>query len=87
MAFMTGQAFQEEREAAGKWTRARVSSTQLSSYYVGWVGHHALRNEAKAKEGAAFRLKAYHDRLLSHGSPPLALARALTLGLPLPAGA
>jgi len=84
MDFMTGQAFQEEREASGKWTRARVSSTQLSTYYVGWTGHLALRREARAKLAGSFSLKAYHDSLLSHGSPPLALARALTLGLALP---
>jgi uncharacterized protein (DUF885 family) len=85
MAFMTERAFQEEREAAGKWTRARVSSTQLSTYYVGWIGHHALRQEARSRQGAAFDLKTYHDSVLSHGSPPLAMARALTLGLSLPA--
>jgi uncharacterized protein (DUF885 family) len=83
MRFMTGAAFQEEREAAGKWTRARVSSGQLSTYYVGWTGHHALRREVKAREGASFDLKTYHDGLLSHGSPPLALVRSLMLGLPL----
>jgi uncharacterized protein (DUF885 family) len=87
MAFMTGQAFQEEREAAGKWTRARVSSTQLSTYYVGWTAHHALRNEVKAGQGAAFNLKTYHDSVLAHGSPPVAIARSLLLDLPLPGAA
>ena len=79
MKFMTDYAFQEEREAAGKWTRARVSSGQLSTYYVGWSEHHALRKEMEAKDGAAFNLKAYHDAVLSHGSPPVRLARAMLL--------
>lgn len=82
MAFMTGQAFQEEREANGKWTRARVSSGQLASYYVGWSEHHALRKAYQAKQGAAFTMKAYHDAVLSHGSPPVRLARAMLLDEP-----
>jgi uncharacterized protein (DUF885 family) len=77
MAFMVGEAFQEEREAAGKWTRARVSSTQLSTYFVGWSEHRAVRAEAEKRWGAEFNLKTYHDRLLSHGSPPMKYVRAL----------
>jgi uncharacterized protein (DUF885 family) len=77
MAFMTGVALQEESEARGKWTRARVSSTQLSTYYVGWREHHALRQEARRIWGGDFNLKRYHDTALSHGSPPARLVRAL----------
>ena len=35
MALMTGRGFQEEGEAAGKWRRALLTSTQLSTYFVG----------------------------------------------------
>lgn len=77
MSFMTGAALQEESEARGKWTRARVSSTQLSTYYVGWREHHALRDEAKRRWQSEFTLKNYHDTVLSHGSPPSRLVRAL----------
>jgi uncharacterized protein (DUF885 family) len=77
MKFMTQEAFQEEREAAGKWTRARVSSGQLSTYYVGWGEHHALRKDTQAKWGADFSLMKYHDTVLSHGSPPARFVRAL----------
>ena len=35
--FMMNEGFQEEGEAAGKWKRAQLSSTQLSTYYVGSV--------------------------------------------------
>lgn len=83
MAFMTGEAYQEEREAAGKWTRARVSSGQLATYYAGWTEHHALRRDVQGRQGSAFALKAYHDSLLSHGSPPVRLARALLLDEPI----
>jgi uncharacterized protein (DUF885 family) len=83
MRFMTQEAFQEEREAAGKWTRARVSSGQLSTYYVGWGEHHALRKDAEAKDGASFGLKTYHDAVLSHGSPPARFVRQLMFGEPI----
>lgn len=83
MKFMTGEAFQEEREAAGKWTRARLSSGQLSTYFVGWGEHHALRKEAEAKWGADFALKKYHDTVLSHGSPPARFVRALMFNEPI----
>jgi uncharacterized protein (DUF885 family) len=77
MDFMTREGFQEEREANGKWTRARVSSGQLASYFVGMTGHWALRKDAQAKDGANFNLKTYHDTALSHGSPPVRFVRAL----------
>jgi uncharacterized protein (DUF885 family) len=80
---MTQEAFQEEREAAGKWTRARVSSGQLSSYFVGWSDHHAMRKEAEARGRAAFNLKTYHDTALSHGAPPARFVRALMFNEPI----
>lgn len=83
MKFMTQDAFQEEREAAGKWTRARVSSGQLSTYFVGWGEHHALRKETETRWGADFGLKRYHDTALSHGSPPLRFVRQLMLDEPI----
>lgn len=83
MRFMTTEGFQEEREAAGKWTRARVSSGQLSTYYVGWGEHHALRKDTQAKWGADFSLKKYHDTVLSHGSPPARFVRQLMFEEPI----
>ncbi len=77
---MTQTAFQQEREAEGKWTRARLTSAQLPTYFVGFSEHSELRRAAEAKAGKAFDLKAYHDRLLSYGSPPVRYARALMFG-------
>jgi uncharacterized protein (DUF885 family) len=83
MRFLTEEAFQEEREAAGKWTRAQLTSAQLPVYFVGAREHMALRAEAEQKRGAAFNLKAYHDQVLSYGSPPVRFARQMMLGLPI----
>lgn len=82
MELMTHTAFQQEREAAGKWIRANLSQTQLLSYFVGYSEHMALRDEARKRQGAAFNLKAYHDAVLAHGSPPAKYVRALMFGLP-----
>ena len=82
MHLMTHDAFQQEREAAGKWTRARVSSAQLPTYFVGWREHWSLRREAQAKAGDAFDMKAYHDQLLGFGSPPVRISRQLMFDLP-----
>lgn len=83
MKLMTEQAFQEEREAAGKWTRVQLTSAQLPTYFVGAQEHMALRAEAEQKLGAAFDLKAYHDKVLSFGSPPVRYVRALMFDLPI----
>ncbi len=82
MRLLTQTAFQEEREAAGKWRRAQLSFTQLSTYFVGFEEHLETRAAARAKEGAEFNLKRYHDGVLSYGSPPGRFARQLLLDEP-----
>jgi len=77
MKLMTETGFQEEREAAGKWVRAQLTAAQLSTYFVGYLEHADLRAEAERRWGERFALKAYHDRALSYGSPPVRFARAL----------
>jgi uncharacterized protein (DUF885 family) len=78
MDLMMNRGFQEEGEAAGKWRRACQSSTQLSTYFVGAIEHDDMRAAAEKKEGAAFNLKKYHDRVLSFGSPPVKYVREET---------
>src|SRR5690606_17033468 len=83
MQLMMESAFQEEREAAGKWIRAQLTSAQLPVYFVGAQEHLALRAEAEQRFGAEFRLKEYHDKVLSFGSPPVRFVRALLFDLPI----
>ena len=82
MALMMEGAFQQEREAAGKWVRASLSSVQLLSYFTGYSEHMALRDEARARWGRDFDLRKYNDAVLSHGSPPVKYVRALLFDLP-----
>ncbi|GAB1645104.1 DUF885 domain-containing protein [Krasilnikovia sp. MM14-A1259] len=66
MALLTGRGFQEEGEAAGKWRRSLLTSTQLSTYFVGYTEVSAI---AAARPFGATP-KAWHDAMLAHGSPP-----------------
>jgi uncharacterized protein (DUF885 family) len=66
MDLMTRRGFQEEGEAAGKWRRALLTSTQLSTYFVGYTEIAAI---AAARPFGATP-KAWHDAMLAHGSPP-----------------
>ncbi|WP_437753119.1 DUF885 domain-containing protein [Sorangium sp. So ce1389] len=75
LALMTKDAFQEEGEAVGKWRRARLTSAQLTTYYHGFTEMMRLRAEHQAKPG--FSERAYHDRLLSYGSPSVRHLAAL----------
>lgn len=75
LALMTKEAFQEEGEAVGKWRRARLTSAQLTTYYHGFTEMMRLRAEHQAKPG--FSERAYHDRLLSYGSPSVRHLAAL----------
>ncbi|HEX7060823.1 MAG TPA: DUF885 domain-containing protein [Woeseiaceae bacterium] len=84
MRLMIEGAFQEEREAAGKWTRAELTSTQLSTYFVGYQEHRDMREAVERARGDEFDLHRYHDRALSFGSPPVRYVRALLLDEPIP---
>ena len=82
MDLMMNTAFQQEREAAGKWVRASLSSVQLLSYFTGYEEHREMRAEAERRWGKDFNLRKYNDMVLAHGSPPVKYVRALLFGLP-----
>ncbi|NJP35339.1 DUF885 domain-containing protein [Micromonospora thermarum] len=66
MALMTGRGFQEEGEAAGKWRRALLTSTQLSTYFVGYS--EVAEIAAARPDGVSVR--DWHDAMLAHDCPP-----------------
>ena len=78
---MTKGAFQQEREAAGKWVRLQLSSAQLPTYFVGYQEWKDFRAAAEKRPG--FNLRRFHDAALSHGSPPVRFVRQLELGEPI----
>ena len=77
MDLMMKETFQQEGEAVAKWKRARLSSTQLSTYFVGVSEHLDMREAAKKKRGKDFDLKKYNDEVISFGSPPVKYVREL----------
>ncbi|MEV0725066.1 DUF885 domain-containing protein [Micromonospora purpureochromogenes] len=66
MALMTGRGFQEEGEAAGKWRRALLTSTQLSTYFVGY----SEMADIAAARPADVPVREWHDAMLAHDCPP-----------------
>jgi uncharacterized protein (DUF885 family) len=83
MQLMTRDTFQQEREAAGKWVRAQLTSAQLPTYFVGAQEHFDMRKAVEQKLGGKFDAKAYHDKVLSYGAPPVRFVREMMLDEPI----
>src|SRR2546421_162772 len=77
MDLMMKETFQQEGEAVAKWKRARLTSAQLSTYFVGATEHLDLRAAEQKKLGKDFDLRKYNDRVISYGSPPVKYVREL----------
>jgi uncharacterized protein (DUF885 family) len=68
---LMGRAFQTEGEALGKIIRAKQSSVQLSTYFVGRTAFYRLRQSVQREQGGRFELSRYHEAALSHGTLPV----------------
>lgn len=68
MALMMNEGFQEDGEAAGKWRRACLTSTQLSTYFVGSAEVEDIRRAYEAANDNV-DLLLMHDQMLSYGTP------------------
>jgi len=77
MDLMINEGYQQEGEAVAKWKRARLTSAQLSTYFVGATEHLELRVAEQKKLGNQFDLKKYNDQVISYGSPPVKYVREL----------
>jgi uncharacterized protein (DUF885 family) len=69
--FLTEEAFQSESEAKLKLIRARQSSVQLSTYFVGRMAHYRLHQQIEREMGDKFSLAAYHQAVIAPGSIPV----------------
>lgn len=70
MRFLTQDAFQSDGEAKLKIIRAKQSSVQLSSYFVGRMAHYQLHQAMERELDYRFSLNRYHEAVLSTGSVP-----------------
>ncbi|HEV2888481.1 MAG TPA: DUF885 domain-containing protein [Jatrophihabitans sp.] len=80
MELMTVRGYQEDGEAAGKWRRVQLSSTQLCTYFVGYLEVRELVAELR-RAHPSWSDRQLHDEVLNYGSPPVRYLRQL-LGLP-----
>ncbi|HMC87909.1 MAG TPA: DUF885 domain-containing protein, partial [Gemmataceae bacterium] len=64
-------AFQTEGEALLKIIRAKQSSCQLSTYFVGRTAFYRLRQQIERELGDNFDLGRYHEAVLDHGTLPV----------------
>ncbi len=71
MELLVGRAFQTEGEALGKIVRAKLTSCQLSTYFVGRLAFHRLRQKVQRERGESFRLGRFHEAVLGHGTLPV----------------
>jgi uncharacterized protein (DUF885 family) len=68
---LTQDCFQTQAEADGKLVRAKLSSTQLPTYFLGTRQWWTLRKKYQAAKGSAFTLAEFHNRALDQGPLPL----------------
>ena len=66
--FLMKGCFQSEGEARLKVIRAKQSSCQLSTYFVGRMAHYRLRQEIEREQGGKFTLARYHEAVLEPGA-------------------
>jgi uncharacterized protein (DUF885 family) len=84
MDLMVNKTFQQEREADGKWKRAQLTSdaagrrTSSARRSTSTCARRWRRSSARASA-----LKAYHDKVLSYGAPPVRFVRQLMLDEPI----
>lgn len=76
---MIQEGFQEKEEASAKLQRAKLSSTQLPAYFVGWRDWRRLRKTwFDARKGTS--LKEFHEQALKSGALPLPVVSRLLTG-------
>jgi len=80
MRLMLEDTFQEQEEASGKLRRAKLSSCQLPTYYVGWRDWHRLRSQFMEATGDAFDATTFHEAALEAGPVPVPVLAQLMLG-------
>lgn len=71
LRLLTEGAYQSEGEARLKIIRAKQSSVQLSTYFVGRMAHYRLRQAIARELGDRFDLARYHEAVLSQGAVPV----------------
>jgi uncharacterized protein (DUF885 family) len=78
LRFMVEEGFQEKAQAERKLLRAKLDSTQLSQYFLGFTEIGRLEEEARA--AGPFDQRAFDEKLLAHGTIAVKHLRRFVLG-------
>ena len=78
--FYREQGLMPAAAAAGEAVKTSMFPGAAVMYWLGTRGIHDLRHSCAAREGAAFSLRSFHDRLLSFGAIPVGLIDRLMTG-------
>ncbi|HTX15924.1 MAG TPA: DUF885 domain-containing protein [Candidatus Baltobacteraceae bacterium] len=79
MDLMTKDAFQTQAEAQGKLLRAKLSSTQLPTYYVGLREWLSFRKRYQEAAGKSFDMQKFHDLVLDQGPLPVPVVEKIVM--------
>ena len=79
VSLLVNDGFLDQAAAEEQVERALLFPGEAAAPYAGKLEILRLREELRKRQGPAFVLKEFHDRLLSLGAPPLRLARDLLL--------
>jgi uncharacterized protein (DUF885 family) len=71
LSLLVDRGFQTVGEATGKIQRAKQSSCQLSTYFVGRTAFYRLRQNVQRQRGSEFNLGKYHEEVLLQGTLPV----------------
>ncbi len=71
LALLVDRGFQTSGEAIGKIQRAKQSSCQLSTYFVGRTAFYRLRQSVQRARGDGFLLGPFHEEVLLQGTLPV----------------
>ena len=73
LRFMEEEGFQEKALAERKLLRAKLDSTQLCQYFLGFSEVDALESDVKAR--GKFDQRAFNQELIGHGTVPVKILR------------
>ncbi len=77
--FMVEEGFQERAQAEKKLLRAKLDSTQLVQYFLGYSELKDLERDVLKKQGNAFNQRAFNEGVIGHGTIAVKYLRAYLL--------
>jgi uncharacterized protein (DUF885 family) len=82
LRFMVEEGYQEKAMAEKKLVRAKLDSTQLAQYFLGWDAIVELERDYKAKVGKAYSQRRFDEALVGHGSISVKYLRPIVMSRP-----